>query len=95
MRTNPVKQKLRDGLASYGTWLSLGDLYATRVLARMGWDWLTLDMEHQAIDWSQATAIFAAIADAGCVPLCRVPEAAIATSSGRSMRGHGALWRRW
>ena len=74
MRTNPVKQKLRDGLASYGTWLSLGDLYATRVLARMGWDWLTLDMEHQAIDWSQATAIFAAIADAGCVPLCRVPE---------------------
>jgi 4-hydroxy-2-oxoheptanedioate aldolase len=74
MRSNAVKQKLRDGEPSYGTWLSLGDLFATRVLARMGWDWLTLDMEHQAIDWSQATAIFAAIADAGCVPLCRVPE---------------------
>jgi 4-hydroxy-2-oxoheptanedioate aldolase len=74
MRNNPVKQKLRDGQPTYGTWLSLGDLFATRVLARMGWDWLTLDMEHQAIDWSQAAAIFAAIADAGCVPLCRVPE---------------------
>jgi 4-hydroxy-2-oxoheptanedioate aldolase len=74
MRTNPVKQKLRSGKPTYGTWLSLGDLYATRVLARMGWDWLTLDIEHSAIDWSQATTIFAAIADAGCVPLARVPE---------------------
>lgn len=74
MRTNPVKQKLRSGKPTYGTWLSLGDLYATRVLARMGWDWLTLDIEHSAIDWSQATMIFAAIADAGCVPLARVPE---------------------
>lgn len=75
MRTNPVKEKLRRGEPTFGTWLSLGDLYATRVLARMGWDWLTLDLEHSAIDWSQATMIFAAIADAGCVPLARVPEA--------------------
>lgn len=74
MRTNPVKEKLRRGEASFGTWLSLGDLYATRVLARMGFDWLTLDIEHSAIDWSQATTIFAAVADAGCVPLARVPE---------------------
>jgi 4-hydroxy-2-oxoheptanedioate aldolase len=74
MRTNPVKQKLRTGQPSYGTWLSLGDLYATRVLARLGFDWLTLDIEHSAVDWSQAAAIFAVIADAGCVPLARVPE---------------------
>lgn len=74
MRTNPVKRKLRAGEPSFGTWLSLGDLYATRVLARMGFDWLTLDIEHSAIDWSQATTIFGAIADAGCVPLARVPQ---------------------
>ncbi len=74
MRTNPVKEKLRRGEASFGTWLAFGDLYATRLLARMGFDWLTLDIEHSAIDWSQATTIFGAIADAGCVPLARVPE---------------------
>jgi 4-hydroxy-2-oxoheptanedioate aldolase len=74
MRKNPVKEKLHRGEPSFGTWLSLGDLYATRVLARLGWDWLTLDIEHSAIDWSQATTIFAAVADAGCVPLARVPE---------------------
>ena len=74
MKTNPVKAKLRAGQPSFGTWLSLGNLFATRVLARLGFDWLTLDMEHQAIDWSQAATIFAAIADAGCVPLARIPE---------------------
>lgn len=74
MRSNPVKQKLKNGEPTFGTWLSLGDIYATRVLARSGFDWLTLDMEHSAIDWSRATAIFSVIADAGCVPLVRVPE---------------------
>ncbi len=74
MRKNPVKEKLRRGEPSFGTWLTLGDLYATRVLARMGFDWLTLDIEHSAVDWSQAAMIFAAVADAGCVPLARVPE---------------------
>ncbi len=74
MRTNPVKAKLRAGEPSIGTWLSLGDLYATRVMARLGFDWLTLDIEHSPIDWSQAAANFGAIADAGCVPLARVPK---------------------
>ncbi len=74
MRTNPVKEKLRAGQPVFGTWLSLGDLYATRVMARIGFDWLTLDIEHSPIDWSQAAMIFAAIADAGGVPLARVPK---------------------
>jgi 4-hydroxy-2-oxoheptanedioate aldolase len=74
MKRNPVKAKLRNGEPTFGTWLTLGDLYASRVLARMGWDWLTLDLEHSPIDWSRAAAIFAAVADAGCVPLARVPE---------------------
>jgi 4-hydroxy-2-oxoheptanedioate aldolase len=74
MKTNPAKKKLREGKPSFGTWLSLGDLFAARVFARLGFDWLTLDMEHQPIDWREAAAIFGAIADAGCVPLARVPE---------------------
>jgi len=74
MKTNPVKEKLRQGKPSFGTWLSLGNLHASRVLARGGFEWLTLDIEHSAFDWSQAATIFAAVADAGCVPLARVPE---------------------
>jgi 4-hydroxy-2-oxoheptanedioate aldolase len=74
MRINPVKRALQEGKPSFGTWLSTGDLFATRILARMDFAWLTLDLEHGAIDWSQAAMIFAAIADAGGVPLARVPK---------------------
>lgn len=74
MRHNRVKDKLRSGEPVFGTWLSTGDLTAARVLARMDFDWLTLDLEHSPIDWSQAAAVFGAIADAGSVPLCRVPK---------------------
>jgi 4-hydroxy-2-oxoheptanedioate aldolase len=74
MKINPVKEKLKRGEPTFGTWLSLGSLFAARVLARMGWDWLTLDLEHSPIDLEQAAAIFGAVADAGSVPLVRVPE---------------------
>ncbi len=74
MRTNPVKRALREGKPTFGTWLSLGDLFATRILARLDFAWLTLDLEHGPIDWSQAAMIFAAISDAGGVPLARVPK---------------------
>ncbi|MDA7504198.1 2-dehydro-3-deoxyglucarate aldolase, partial [bacterium] len=74
MKKNPVKRALQAGEPQVGTWLSLGDLTATRLLARVGFPWLTVDLEHSPIDWSQAGALFAAIADAGCVPLARVPE---------------------
>lgn len=75
MKTNPVKRKLREGKPSFGTWLSLDNLHTARVLARAGFDWLSLDLEHSPIDWSQAAAVFALVAEAGCVPLARVPEA--------------------
>ncbi|MEZ6056436.1 MAG: aldolase/citrate lyase family protein [Planctomycetaceae bacterium] len=74
MKKNPVKAALKAGLPQVGTWLSLGDLAATRMLARSGFPWLTVDLEHSPIDWSQAAALFGAIADAGCTPLARVPR---------------------
>lgn len=74
MKKNPVKAALAAGKPQVGTWLSFGDLFATRIMARTGFPWLTVDMEHSPIDWSQAAALFGAIADAGCVPLARVPR---------------------
>lgn len=73
MRPNPVKRLLRDGKPAVGTWLTLGSPLAARFLARMGWDWLTVDTEHNAIGIETAAAMFAAVADAGNVALARVP----------------------
>lgn len=74
MKRNPVKAALQAGQPQVGTWLSLGNIYATRVMARVGFPWLTLDMEHSPLDWSTAGVVFGAIADAGCTPICRVPR---------------------
>jgi 4-hydroxy-2-oxoheptanedioate aldolase len=73
MRTNPVKRLLHEGKPTVGTWISLGNMLATRYLARAGFDWLTIDLEHGAIDWELAANLFGAVADAGGVPLARVP----------------------
>src|SRR6202790_2455689 len=74
MRQNPVKQALKAGRPSVGTWLSLGSITASRFLARSGFDWLTVDIEHSLVDWETATHMFASIADAGCISLARVPS---------------------
>lgn len=74
MRRNPIKQRLRAGQPAIGTWLSLGSVLAARFMARSGFAWLTVDMEHSLVGIETATHMFAAIADAGCVPLARVPS---------------------
>jgi 4-hydroxy-2-oxoheptanedioate aldolase len=73
MRINSVKKALRSGEAQVGTWLSLGSPTASRFMARAGFHWLTLDLEHSPIDWETAAVIFGVIAEAGCTPLARVP----------------------
>src|SRR5262245_37747281 len=74
MRTNSVKQLLRAGKPAVGTWLSLGSITAARYLARSGFDYLTVDVEHSLVNVETTTHMMAAIADAGCVPLARVPS---------------------
>lgn len=74
MKKNPVKAALREGKPQVGTWLSLGNVFAARLMARTGFPWLTVDLEHSPIGWDNAGLLFGAIADAGCVPLARVPR---------------------
>ena len=74
MKKNPVKSALQAGKPQVGTWLSFSNIHSARLMARVGFPWLTLDIEHSPISWSDAALIFGAIADAGCIPLARVPR---------------------
>jgi 4-hydroxy-2-oxoheptanedioate aldolase len=56
-----------------GTWLSLASPMAARFMARAGFDWLTVDVEHSPASWETASQIFGSVADVGGVPLARVP----------------------
>lgn len=74
MRPNAVKQALKDGKPSVGTWLSLASVLAARFMARTGFEWLAVDVEHSPVDINTASHMFATIADSGCVALARVPS---------------------
>jgi 4-hydroxy-2-oxoheptanedioate aldolase len=73
MRPNPLKRLLKSGQPVVGTWLTLGSILGTRFLARAGFDYLTVDIEHNLMGMETATHMFAAAADAGCPVLARVP----------------------
>lgn len=73
MRINHVRAKLKRGEPSVGTWLTLPDPTAARLMARVGFDWLTVEMEHAAISIETAAQSFGAIVESGVAPLVRVP----------------------
>lgn len=73
MKTNPVRAKLKQGHTSIGTWLTLPDPLAARMMARVGFDWLTVELEHTPTNFETAATIFAIVSASGSVPLARVP----------------------
>jgi 4-hydroxy-2-oxoheptanedioate aldolase len=73
MKTNHVRHKLKRGEASFGTWLTMPDVFTAQLMTRMGFDWLTVEMEHTPTTIEVAGANFALIANAGVVPLVRIP----------------------
>src|SRR5436853_1314923 len=74
MRTNQVKEKLKRGEAVLGAWLSLPSVPSARIMARLGFDWLVVDMEHSAQNAVLMADMVATIADSGtCAPMVRVP----------------------
>lgn len=73
MRVNTVKQRLREGQTAIGTWLVFPDPFEAQIVARLGFDWVNVEMEHTPITLETAALMFQAIAHAGSVPLVRIP----------------------
>ena len=73
MIPNRTKARLKAGEAVVGTWLAIPSVVSARFLSQLGFDYLTVDMEHQPIGIESASALFGIIAAAGVTPLARVP----------------------
>lgn len=73
MKKNHVRAKLKQGEASIGSWLTLPDPIAAHLMARTGFDWLTVELEHTPITMQTAAESFAIISACGTTPLARVP----------------------
>ena len=95
MRANHVRRRLAAGEPSIGTWLGLPSPEAAEYVATLGFDWLVVDTEHNAIDIRTLCQMFGAIAPSGVAPMVRIPWNHPRTSSGCSMPAPGASSCRW
>jgi 2-dehydro-3-deoxyglucarate aldolase len=70
-----IRRELKEGRAVVGTWLQLASPDAAEIMARMGYDWAAVDLEHGAFTRAQLPDIFRALELWGTVPFARVAEA--------------------
>jgi 4-hydroxy-2-oxoheptanedioate aldolase len=73
VRTNKVKQLLKQGKPAVGTWLSIPSPFSAEFMSRLGWDWLVVDSEHNPMNIETAAQMFMAITAADCAPMVRIP----------------------
>ena len=73
MRRNHARERLESGEPSVGTWLSIPSPEAAGLIARLGFDWLTVDAEHNPVDILTLSRMFDAISAFGTAPMVRIP----------------------
>lgn len=67
-----LKKRLAKKELTIGSWIQIGNTDVAEIMAKAGFDWLVIDMEHSAISISQAHSLIQVIDLAGCVPLVRL-----------------------
>jgi 2-keto-3-deoxy-L-rhamnonate aldolase RhmA len=74
MRATGLKDRIRRGEVTIGSWLSFQYLPLTEMLARREFEWLVIDLEHTTIDLLEVMQMMMVIEAAGLAPLVRVGE---------------------
>jgi 4-hydroxy-2-oxoheptanedioate aldolase len=57
-----------------GTWCTFASFASAEVMARLGFDFVVLDMQHGELSQAQFPALLGAFHEAGCTPVVRAPE---------------------
>jgi 2-dehydro-3-deoxyglucarate aldolase len=68
----PLKHKLAAGEVSIGSWITLAHPGIAEIMARAGFDWLTIDLEHSVITAREAEELIRVINLCGVTPLVRL-----------------------
>ena len=73
MRENRIRTIWSDGGAVLNGWLAVPSSFSAETMAHQGWDSLTIDMQHGAVDYQAAVGMLTAISTTPVMPLVRVP----------------------
>ena len=70
---NKIKSLLKQGKQTAGAWLQMTSPFSAEIMARAGFDWLIVDMEHAPGDFLNLASQLQAMGETGCVPFVRAP----------------------
>ena len=73
MIPNPIKALWAENKAAINGWCSIGNAFTAEIMASAGYDSVTVDLQHGALDFSAALPMFQALRASGVGLLARVP----------------------
>ena len=73
MIANKLKLLWAKGNPSLNGWCSIGNSFTAEIMAAQGFDSVTIDMQHGALDYSSLLPMFQAMRASGAVLMARVP----------------------
>jgi 4-hydroxy-2-oxoheptanedioate aldolase len=73
MIRNRLCDMWNEGRPVLNGWLSIGNSFTAEIMAAQGYDAITIDIQHGALDYSAALVMLQAMRGSGVVPLVRVP----------------------
>ena len=71
--TTPLRQRWRDGETTLGGWLTIPSSVSAEITALAEFDYVCVDTQHGAIEYSDAVSMIQAILLGGSSPIVRVP----------------------
>ena len=80
MITETLKAKWAAGEATINGWCSIGSSFAAEIMAAQGYDSVSVDVQHGALDYSHALPMLQAMRASGVVPMAREYELFMANS---------------
>ena len=73
MKDNRLRTLWKEDRAAVNGWLAIPDSFSAEVMARQGWDSLTIDLQHGVVDYQKMVTMLQAISTTDTVPVVRVP----------------------
>ena len=73
MQKNKLKQLWADGKPTMNGWCSIGNPFTAEIMAAQGYDSVTIDIQHGALDYGDALPMLQAMKASGATLMARVP----------------------
>jgi 4-hydroxy-2-oxoheptanedioate aldolase len=73
MKRNKLKVLFAEGKPALNGWLSIASSFTAEIMASQGYDSITVDLQHGALDYSSALPMLQAMRASDVVPMARVP----------------------